>query len=351
MGLGLLRHGTEKKTFFIHIGFHKTGTTAIQQFLHANRRVLGEKGFLYPGKNVAHHEIGWAILGEDGSRGTAGEHRTEAGELSREIRKSPLRNVIISTETLCKSGRGIPSAIRDFIREASGGSEDVRIIAYVRRQDYWLDSWYRENVKNIRSRTTKTFPEFRAEFDENLLDFYRRLVLWREVFGAENMCIRTYESSALHNGIFRDFLGIAGLDLTGDFVLPSDQESNISLDRERVEIMRLCNKYAGADTRLHMFVVKRLGEIRKRETPSTRYYLSPAERISLLRKFGESNRKVALEFLKREDGILFSDPWPDPDEAWEPFTGLSPEVRVGTFMEILLNMKSLMKSAGTKPAT
>ena len=31
----------------LHIGTHKTGTTALQQFLHANRRRLAARGFHY----------------------------------------------------------------------------------------------------------------------------------------------------------------------------------------------------------------------------------------------------------------------------------------------------------------
>ena len=31
----------------LHIGTHKTGTTALQQFLHANREALAARGFHY----------------------------------------------------------------------------------------------------------------------------------------------------------------------------------------------------------------------------------------------------------------------------------------------------------------
>ncbi|MEQ9009390.1 MAG: hypothetical protein RLP12_16020, partial [Ekhidna sp.] len=36
----------------IHIGTHKTGTTAIQSFFHQNRKALGDTGFWYPGYNL-----------------------------------------------------------------------------------------------------------------------------------------------------------------------------------------------------------------------------------------------------------------------------------------------------------
>ena len=50
-----------KKTVYIHIGEHKTGTTAIQNFLCANHKVLKRAGYdyLYPeGYGTASHHLG-----------------------------------------------------------------------------------------------------------------------------------------------------------------------------------------------------------------------------------------------------------------------------------------------------
>ena len=37
------------RTVFVHIGMHKTGTTAIQHFLERNREPLRRRGLCYPG--------------------------------------------------------------------------------------------------------------------------------------------------------------------------------------------------------------------------------------------------------------------------------------------------------------
>jgi hypothetical protein len=50
-----------ENAILVHIGPHKTGTTAIQSILAASRDVLAEHGVLYPGRGVAHHQEARAL--------------------------------------------------------------------------------------------------------------------------------------------------------------------------------------------------------------------------------------------------------------------------------------------------
>jgi len=60
-------------------------------------------------------------------------------------------------------------------------------------------------------------------------------------------------------------------------------------------------------------------------------------RRKVLEQYEESNRRVAQDYLGRKDGGLFYDPWPDPDEAWEPYRGLTPEALVPIVTELIYN--------------
>ena len=54
--------------FIFHIGTHKTGSTAIQSFLFANRNRLLKSGILYPSvglKDKAHHNAAWTLKAGD----------------------------------------------------------------------------------------------------------------------------------------------------------------------------------------------------------------------------------------------------------------------------------------------
>jgi len=46
-----------KRSLYIHIGTHKTGSTAIQSFLTLNKNIMQEFGVLYPNKSENHYLI------------------------------------------------------------------------------------------------------------------------------------------------------------------------------------------------------------------------------------------------------------------------------------------------------
>ena len=55
-----------RKTIFVHIGTHKTGTTSIQSFMRRYARQLSQSGILVPRSgtlswNGGHHNIAWEI--------------------------------------------------------------------------------------------------------------------------------------------------------------------------------------------------------------------------------------------------------------------------------------------------
>ena len=46
-----------KKILYLHIGKHKTGTTALQDFMAMNRNELKKLGVLYPGIDENHYPV------------------------------------------------------------------------------------------------------------------------------------------------------------------------------------------------------------------------------------------------------------------------------------------------------
>ena len=69
----------------------------------------------------------------------------------------------------------------------------------------------------------------------------------------------------------------------------------------------------------------------------SRFELPAKRRIEILELCEEFNAKVAREFLGRNDGILFREPWPAPDGPWPSNEGLTTEKLVPILMQILLH--------------
>jgi hypothetical protein len=62
-----------------------------------------------------------------------------------------------------------------------------------------------------------------------------------------------------------------------------------------------------------------MGDARYFNQDRSHQFLSPAERLRLIRRHEKGNCWIAQELLGRADGRLFYDPVPEPSEAWEEF--------------------------------
>lgn len=88
-----------QKKLYLHIGTHKTGTTALQVFLSKNDRRLQDTGFLFPksgriGTFSGQHNIAWELNGDPCFDKALGN----LAELSQEISSSGCHNICLSSE-------------------------------------------------------------------------------------------------------------------------------------------------------------------------------------------------------------------------------------------------------------
>src|SRR5690606_38518173 len=191
-----------KKTIYIHIGAHKTGTTAIQRFLSMNRDNLKKQGYLYPGKHNAHHFIPHGLLNKTF---LFSNPDTMTKNVFNEIRKTKSENILISSEAFeFLKKEDILLLKRDYLNDIS-----VKIIFYVRRQDDLVESQYNAMIKGHQYKHNFShflFDSLKTEKNDFKNDFYSILETWRDVFGQENIIVRVYEKEQLPNGIFKDFL-------------------------------------------------------------------------------------------------------------------------------------------------
>ena len=315
----------------VHIGTHKTGTTALQQFLHANRAPLAARGFHYATpRGVPHSNIIANALNSGDSR-LVHAFLTNQAQLARQqgadaILVSAENFYAMSVLASMAERKTCNNAVeRDQRLIASLGSlipESVstcQIVCYFRRPDRYAESLYSQHVKRGIS--------FDGPFDDFLpiissaLSYNTYIESWCNVFGMEDCFVRTYESA--DGDIVGDFSRhVLDLNLTDAFSR-SDAKGNERVGRDLLEYKRLINKTARFSERdveraiLH--VIDEAMNMRTAEPPYYQEFLPPHRRARLLKLL-----QPELEALQRSFDIP---PFPrfDLDTAlakWRPYPGL-----------------------------
>lgn len=160
----------------VHAGFHKTGTTSVQAFLHRNGKHLWPRvALVLPArlrKDVSQHATTYARLG--------GVERLDdfAADLSRLLRDIDLgekRALLISDENLCGAmpGAGVTGygacpdlmeRIADVVHAVIDEEADLRFVFTTRDRDAWRQSLWLHNLRHARMRDD--FDTFTASLDE-----------------------------------------------------------------------------------------------------------------------------------------------------------------------------------------
>ena len=314
------------KHIYLHIGMHKTGTTALQKFFLENQKVLKKNDITFIKTLISKKFCSlfapypnWQKLYEIKEDKDKWKEKFIAN-----IHNSTSNNVLISSERF--------SAFSfEKIKELGHIFENfkVSIIYYIRRQDTWLESNYQQHFKS-KPAFSKTFEKWlnnASPYLERICNNYDHLSEWASVFGKENVIVRPYEKKQFVNGnIFDDFMSIFDLCLNDDFNTLA--AANVSLTQDFLEIIRMANmlpienRHKQIEATIDNFLSHKLINL----APATcrlvknkkNVFLSPIERMEILKKYEHNNRLVAREYLGRKDGKLFYDPLPDINEPYEP---------------------------------
>ena len=324
-------------TVYLHAGTEKTGTSAIQAFLNVNRTNL-VKGHscLYP--NFSSERV-------DGSE----NYHNHCPHLVRNYRKflektrdsveycrqQDIDKIIISCEGLWHYSK-IAKDLTGIVSEYD--NVNIRLIVYFRRQDDWYESSWKQKGHKIAGLSTAY-----DYANSHRLPWLSHLRQWSENIGHENIIVRVYEKEQLPDGLLSDFLSVAGIEYRQNAWNAPEKNNlneNPGLSRDILEILHLNKNFylSERDHRLIRFFSDNLGNEYKKQPFEKYRMLSPRQRISILETYDEMNTTIAREYLGRKDGKLFYEPWPDPDEPWEPYEGLTVEKIVPVFVQMLYSV-------------
>ncbi len=323
------------KNIFLHIGEHKTGTTAIQTSLQDlyNREILQKKDFAF-----IYNEI-YTLLNASWIK-TNEKHTIERviNKIQSFIEQSPEKNIIISCEGF---------VALDFLKNNNIEpiynilhKHNTKVLIYLRRQDKAIESGFAQLSKEL---AVKLQLPKEARPKKEFLDGYAKL------FGKENILVRVYEKNNLyHNNAIHDFLQWINLEklipelqktFNNPSLSPLNMRIRLSLMRQNImddkvraqrlkEIQTKAKKVTGsmpwdltADLRRAQLgfnfttdfchVVNMLLALEKSPAKNTHAYFSHEERKAILDECREENAAIAREYLGREDGVLFDESMPE----------------------------------------
>jgi hypothetical protein len=324
----------------LHAGVPRTGTTTIQFFLDVNRRPLRSRGFFYAGPtnlNSYGQELGfWQ---EDRLRGGL-------EEIKRQAKNDGASGVLWSNEGLATDFFVRDPKCLELVRRELPASR-YRVVIYLRRQDHFLRSAYLQwGIK------FKDYPGPALDFNawmqrwlgdqfqcirEAGLDYFSLLQPWIDVFGRENVVIRAFEKEQFVDGsLLHDFCGAA--DIAAEECTFRIPNRNVSFSMELYDMLRM---YSAAFTdssrsRKMATFIEAEGLDKFYSSDLFSKFTIPAQcRLEILRRCEESNRKVAEELLGRENGVLFYEPWPAPEEPYQAYGGLITEKLVPMLLHML----------------
>ena len=229
----------------LHIGVHKTGTTAVQGALAAARPRLEAQGVRYAAKTISHYHAAMAAIGK--RRGwELGGGVPKSGRWERLVKEVARATVpiVISSEAFCEASDDAARTIVDSL-----GGERVKVLVTLRPLENLIPSSWQEYVKGGLATTYDDWlaDTMRGPGSSRLItpSFWKRndhaavVERWARVVGADRLTVIVVDTRE-KDSLFRTFESIIGLE-TGTLVADESVPSNRSLSLQEVELIRSLN--------------------------------------------------------------------------------------------------------------
>lgn len=315
---------------YLHIGTVKTGTSSLQSFLLNNRAVLEKKGYGLPeidlglGANFLPRNGHFLIYKTGAKLDDKYEKRLDKAFAIIKSEAEKYENLILTEEEVWHCCRDIPDFWENLERRFREINCRIKVVVYLRRQDELAESLWNQWVKSYRMET-RSFARWieDKEYEYYQMDYYTHLNRIAEIVGKENMIVRVYQKDVFmkkNDALFEDFLRAVGLSLTREFG-KRNVSRNHGLHGNFTEFRRMANQlpeYHNQDEffrRAFMLASLYADQI---DPPAKTGMFSYEERMSFLKQFEESNRKTALEYAGKENGVLFEEEVTDiPRWKWD----------------------------------
>lgn len=306
----MVKHAKDRR-LVVHIGLHKTATTYVQNVLSSRRYDLLREGVLYPlaGSGLLARGVDRPTTNtRDGAQSghswftRSGDRQQPVAELLEELPVT-VSTVLLSSEDF---SLGLMTPSQYLERLSVFGTIDVVLV--LRRQDTWIESFYKQVVDQYGNFETRSFDEYIAQEGRRLLDYHARFSPWRDAVGPDRFHVLSFDD--LPGGgeaICRRLVQIAGVD--GPLL-----DNIASMDVPRYESvraidtlgLRLLNSYRLEDRELRVATARSIYET----APSGEItLLTPTMSQAIQEAYAPVNLRIAEEWFEEPvPGLCFAAP-------------------------------------------
>ncbi|PXF31978.1 hypothetical protein WH50_07175 [Pokkaliibacter plantistimulans] len=303
-------------TLYLHVGWSKTGTSAIQSALQNNKDLLLEKGILYPQSikwnDHSHHHFAFAFKKIHGYQPEYDIDQA-ISLLEEELESSDSKNAIISSEL-----SPVYFNNEKFLRFYTKNFKQAKIILTVRQQSELLISLFNQLIKDPNVRYGSTL--FTLAFSNAAwLNYAQGADRWAQHVGKENIIAIRYSDHVVD-----DFFNIFKIDS-----IQNESSSSIinpSLPTRALAVIQHRCRQAANPVEYAKMRDNILSIIPNIPTEHDRYFLfTPAEQKAFDDFFVGSNNRLAKEYMN--EPTLFS------GKKYKPVGMIPPGFRIEDYIK------------------
>jgi hypothetical protein len=306
---------------FLHIGTHKTGSTSLQNRLHTSREALLKHGILYPETGLsgtAHHELAW--------KAGLGARDWDPDYLSRSFRAIATEAEQLGVDTVVLSSEEFSSVRKVKAFQELSELFDVRVVAYLRKQDRYLESTYNQHVRMYDKRFSGSVYQFALAFNFYDRFNYRRLFKhWESFFGEDKIIVRPYGTELVERDTCIDFVRLINDAAIADISAnPKKGDSdNISLPASAMPYLALFNRQQ-LTFEQHVKVTELLAK--KIEPIKGGRLLRYDDAEQFYSRFRRSNRYISEHYLGLDHDVFSQHAEPITESTYIPHSGIDDEL-------------------------
>ncbi len=303
----------------LHIGTEKTGSTAIQYFLHSNWHKLKQRGthVCTSAGKPNNRGLPAAFISEDKCDDFLRSNKLKdlrkrrtwkkklCEDLVREISqaKKDSQVFVISSEHF-HSRLSSPAEVFSFYEFLAPLFDRITVICYLRRQDHLAMSRYSESLRagHVFKSPLPQLAENRHDQLPPYYDFVALLDRWAAAFGEENVQPQIYCKEKLLDGnAIHDFLEVTGLQLDDPNKASADN-ANVALSAEAQTVLLGVNRKISESSarEANLGLRGKLVDYLQVNAPGGSLQPTSAEAEKFYKVFEPSNNLIAERWFHKE---------------------------------------------------